>query len=113
MWSKQGLVVYWGTVGFSLRTKVGEKLQTVIEAYPEWAVSLVRQRDLEKLAVTEAAYTKYGELLASVPHAKELLSSGKKYIKHNWLTAENLATILQASTELIQGQGEQPPERDK
>jgi len=101
IWQEKGLVVYWGVTGFSLRVNVGGKLQTVLDAYPTWAISLVRATDAERLGVSESAYKRYTESVSSVPNAIGLLSAGKKYIKHNSLTADNLMALLQATTELV------------
>ncbi len=101
IWQEKGLVVYWGVTGFSLRVNVGGKLQTVLDAYPTWAVSLVRSIDAKRLGVSESAYKRYVESISSVPNAIGLLSAGKKYIKHNSLTTENLMALLQATTELV------------
>ena len=96
-----GLVIYWGVTGFSLRVSVSGKLQTVLDAYPEWAVSLVREVDADRFGISKEIYREYLDKIGSVPSAVGLLSAGKKYIKHKDLTSENLMTILQATTEFI------------
>ena len=101
IWQEMGLVVYWGITGFSLRVSVSGKLQTVLDAYPEWAVSLVREADADRLGVSKEIYRNYLDKIGTVPTAVGLLSAGKKYIKHEGLTSENLMTILQATTEFI------------
>jgi uncharacterized protein YlzI (FlbEa/FlbD family) len=100
-WQEMGLVIYWGVTGFSLRVSVSGKLQTVLDAYPEWAVSLVREGDADRFGVSKEIYREYLDKIGSVPSAVGLLSAGKKYIKHKDLTSENLMTILQATTEFI------------
>lgn len=100
IWREKRLVVYWGVTGFSLRVNVGGKLQTILDAYPDWAVSLVRDADAERLGASESAYKTYTESISSVPSAIGLISAGKKYIKHNSLTAESLMVLLKATTEL-------------
>lgn len=72
VWRDKKLVVYWGVVGFSLRISVAGKLQTVIDAYPEWAIALVRKTDKNRLSISEADYKKYTEKLSSVPNALEV-----------------------------------------
>jgi len=101
VWRDKQLVIYWGVVGFSLRASVAGKLQTVIDAYPEWAVSVVRKKDKERLGLIGPEYAKYSEALSIVPSAHEVLLAEKKYIKHETLTAENLRTIFQATDELV------------
>jgi hypothetical protein len=101
-WHEMGLVIYWGVTGFSLRVNVTGRLQTVIEAYPEWAVSLVRETDADRLGVSKEAYRKeYLDKIGDVSTAIGLLSAGKKFIKHTDLTSEGLMTIFQATTEFI------------
>jgi len=94
------MVVYWGVAGFSLRLRVNGKLQTLLDAYPEWAVSLVREADAKRIGIPEDAYRKYIETIGALPEAISLLGSGKKYIKHDALTADTLMLLLSATTEL-------------
>jgi hypothetical protein len=101
IWHEMGLVIYWGVKGFSLRISLEGKLQTILEAYPEWSVSLVREVDLDRLKISKEMYLGYLEKIKVVPIAKSHLSAGKKYIKHEGLTSENLIIILQATTDLI------------
>ena len=101
IWRDKGLIVYWGVTGFSLRVSVAGKLQTVLDAYPEWAISIVRKTDTNRSGISEADYKKYTETISSVPNALEVLATGKKYIKHEALTSENLRMILQATDELV------------
>jgi hypothetical protein len=98
IWSKKPLYIYWGTTGFSLRLKIRDKLETVIEAYPEWAVSLIRRSDAERLSATNENYQKYFQTINSVPNAINILTADKKYIKYDNLTAEHLNTLLDATT---------------
>lgn len=100
VWGDKRLVVYWGVTGFSLRVRVAGKLQTIIDAYPEWAIAVVRKTVKDRLGLSDADYEKYSESLSSVPNALEVLLAGKMYVKHESLTAENLMTILQATDEI-------------
>jgi uncharacterized protein YlzI (FlbEa/FlbD family) len=100
VWPTKGMIIYWGTDGYSLRIRVKGKLETVLEAYPEWAVSLVRESDAKRLQVQDGSYRKYLEALNAVPEAVSILSSGKKYIKHDALTADTLMALLSAATKL-------------
>ncbi len=100
IWPTKGMVVYWGVTGFSLRLRVNGKPQTLLDAYPEWAVSLVRESDAKKIGIPEDAYRKYIETIGALPEAISLLGSGKKYIKHDALTADTLMLLLSATTEL-------------
>jgi hypothetical protein len=99
VWEKKNFTVQWGTVGFSLRVVVQGKLETILDAYPEWAVSLIRESDAERCGVSQEQYQAYLENISSVPKAVNLLSLGKKYITHDSITNEDLMTILKAATE--------------
>jgi len=98
VWPSKDMHVNWGTVGFSLRVSVKGKPQTILDAYPEWALSLIRERDAEKLGATGQQYQQYVSELSSVPNAINVLSAGKKYIMHESLTAQDLMVILDATT---------------
>ena len=100
VWGDKRVIIYWGVTGFSLRVRVAGKLQTIIDAYPEWAIAVVRKTVKDRLGLSDADYEKYSESLSSVPNALEVLLAGKMYVKHEFLTAENLMTILQATDEI-------------
>ncbi|GEM_PF-921204 len=102
VWNSKHIHIYWGTTGFSLRPCINEKLQTILEAYPEWAISLVRQQDADNLGVSQEDYTSYFESISPVQEAVNLLSSGKKFLKHEVLTSEDLNIILEATTMLVE-----------
>lgn len=109
-WDASELVLYWGTTGFSLRTEVEGKLQTVMEAYPNWAVALVRKKDKERLGLSENDYDAYVTAVSTVPHAKTTLREGKKYLKHEELEAHQLMTVLKATDELASACTSQAPD---
>ena len=100
-WRERGWV-RWGDTGFTLRVHGAHGLQTALEVFPEWAVSLIRQADARDLGVGESDYSKYIEAVSSVPHAVDLLSAGERYIKHDLLTPDRLTVILTATTELAE-----------
>jgi hypothetical protein len=102
-WVTKKFHIYWGTVGFSLRVNVGGKLQTIIDAYPEWALSLIRESDAEKCGASVQQYQKYVEDISNVSRAVNLLRTGKKYILNDSITAEDLMTILNATTKFAEG----------
>jgi hypothetical protein len=100
-WQERDVLIYWGVEGFSLRVRVDGNLQTIIDAYPEWAVAIVRDNDKERLRLSEPAYEKYKASVRPVDKAAEVLRAGKKYVKHEFLTAEDLMILLQAVDELV------------
>jgi hypothetical protein len=99
-WETKKFYIYWGTVGFSLRVSIDGKLQTVIDAYPEWAVSLIRESDAEKCGASPHVYQEYVRDISSVPKAVNIIGSGKKYMLNDSMTAEDLRIILNATTKL-------------
>ena len=78
------------------------KLQTVVDAYPEWAVSLIREVEAEKCAASPELYQKYLSDIDSVPKAVSLLSLGKKYILNDSITGEDLTILLKAATDFAE-----------
>ena len=101
-WETKKFYIYWGTVGFSLRVTVQGKLQTVVDAYPEWAVSLIREVEAEKCAASPELYQKYLGDIDSVPKAVSLLSLGKKYVLNDSITGEDLMILLKAATDFAE-----------
>ena len=100
VWNKKNFIIYWGVTGFSLRVKVKGKLQTILDAYPNWAVSLIRKSDAEKLQVSQEDYQNYLDGLSNIPQAFNLVKYDKKYIKHDLLTPDDLMVILQTTDKL-------------
>jgi hypothetical protein len=100
-WQDKDVVIYWGVEGFSLRVSIDGKLRTVTRAYPEWAVALVRKIEKDQLKISDADYDEYKETISNVDKASEVLLMGKKYAKHEFLTAEDLMIILQATDKLV------------
>ncbi|GAI03575.1 unnamed protein product, partial [marine sediment metagenome] len=90
---------YWGTGGFSYRVRINEKFETILEAYPEWAISLIRESDAERCRASEEQYQRYLSSINTIPVAANILGSGKKYIKHDSITSEDLSIILKASND--------------
>jgi uncharacterized protein YlzI (FlbEa/FlbD family) len=102
MWTSKRMYIYWGTVGFSVKVPIEGKYQTVFDAYPEWAVSLIRELDAEKVGATAIQYQAYYDQLTAVPDALSTLAAGKKYILHENITAEDLMIIFKAATEFVE-----------
>jgi len=96
---KKNALVYWGTGGFSYRVRIKEKFETILEAYPEWAISLIRESDAERCRASGEQYQRYLSGINTIPVAANILRSGKKYIKHDSITSEDLSIILKASND--------------
>jgi len=100
-WQERNVVIYWGVEGFSLRVNVKGKLQTVIDAYPDWAVAIVRKKEKELLHLSDEEYERYKEAIGVVDKASEILIAGKRYVKHEFITGEDLMILLQAVDKLL------------
>lgn len=83
------------------RVSVKCKLEADIDDYHEWAVAIVRKQDRDGLGVSEQEYKEYTQSVSAIDKASEILITGKKYVKHEFLTAEDLMTILKATDELV------------
>ncbi len=102
IWQDKELFIYWGVAGFSLRVPVQGRLQTVLDAYPEWAVSLIRRSDAERCKASQEQYQQYFEKIGEVSEAPNLLAGGKKYILLKSLTPEDLMRILKSTSEFAE-----------
>lgn len=101
-WLSKGFIVCWGVAGFSLRVQLGAKRQTMLDAYPEWAASVVRRVDAERIGIPPELYQEYLEAIRSVPGASGVLASGKRYIKPQAITPDGLDIVLKATTKLAE-----------
>jgi hypothetical protein len=104
IWRKtKNALVYWGTSGFSYRVRIKGKLETILEAYPEWAISLIREIDAERCKASQEQYQEYLNNINDIPVAANILGSGRKYVKHDSVTAEDLQKILKAGHDFSEG----------
>lgn len=101
-WLAGPYLVYWGTAGFSLRLLKGETHITVFDAYPSF-ISTFKKEWLKHWGNPEHLYRKYREKVDQVPAAISVISSGRRYIRPNSLSAEELEIILNATDEIVDG----------
>ncbi len=103
-WAKErDAIIYWGITGFSFRIRINETVKTVLDAYPNWAVSLLREKDVEFLEAPRELYQKYLDAVNAIPAASQVLASDKKYVKHDSITADDLRTILESTNNFAKG----------
>jgi len=100
-WQERDVVIYWGVEGFSLRVNVEGRLQTVIDAYPEWAVAIVRKKEKDLIKIPDEVYEEYKESIAVIDKASEILVTEKRYVKHEFLSGEDLMILLQSLDKLL------------
>jgi hypothetical protein len=98
----KGLIINWGVVGFSLRIFLGTKVQTLLDAYPDGTISVVRQADADKIGILRELYQEYLETMRTVPEASAVLAADKRYIKPQAITPEGLDLLLVATTRLAE-----------
>ena len=99
---KKNALIYWGTGGFSFRVRIKGKFETILEAYPEWALSLIREIDADRCKASQEQYQQYLSSINEIPVAADILGSGKKYIKHDSITSEDLSIILKACNDFAE-----------
>lgn len=99
-WLQGPFLVYWGTVGFSLRatTKQG-KYKTIIDAYPE-QISIFKKDWLKDWGNPVELYKKYREKVDKVSAVLQVISSGRRYVPYSNMKVEDLVAMLEATDEL-------------
>lgn len=97
-WMKSDLVVYWGTVGFSLRVYHLGRLTTIFEAYPDRA-SIYQDKTFEKNSLPKESHQAYKEKLMRSPISGNVFVSGRKYLKYDEMSADEVALLLKATDE--------------
>ena len=99
-WNKEKYAyVYWGTGGFTYRIQIQGKPITIVEAYPEWSVSAIREIDAKNCNATEKQYQKYLNRINNISAAMNKLSLGQKFVYHNTITSEDLMIMFSAASE--------------
>lgn len=99
-WNKEKYAyVYWGTGGFTYRIQIQGKPITIVEAYPEWSVSVIREIDAKNCNATEKQYQKYLNRINNISAAMNKLSLGQKFVYHNTITSEDLMIMFSAASE--------------
>ena len=101
-WQSKGFVVYWGVSGFSLRVHRGTRLRTVVEAYPDWAASVIRQKDAETVGVPAGTYRKYLEAVRALPGVAPFVASGRKYVGPEAISADELDVLFSETSKLAE-----------
>ncbi len=101
-WLSKGFVVYWGVVGFSVRVYIDAKLQTILDAYPDLAASIIRQKDADTMGISGEAYQEYLETARAIPGASAVLASGRKYIRSEAITGDELDALFFGTTKLAE-----------
>ncbi|MDP6380671.1 MAG: hypothetical protein QF662_04925 [Phycisphaerae bacterium] len=96
-WQEKGFAFSYGTVGMGLRVFVNGKFRSVGEIYPT-DIGLIRRKDLEIWGVPPEKYQAFSNAIGEVPAASGVISSGRKYLKLESLTAEGFGVILNATT---------------
>ncbi|MDP2859174.1 MAG: hypothetical protein Q8P50_14515 [Bacillota bacterium] len=92
-------LVYWGSSGFSLRLLAGARYQTVFDAYPGY-VSVFKREWMDRWNAQAEAFQRYRDRVSGIGAFVAILSTGKRYVRHEDLTPEELQTALAATSEL-------------
>jgi len=97
-WTDSDMEVYWGTVGFSLRVYWKTKRETIFDAYPTYA-SIFQDKRVEKMALPKEAHQQYKERLMQSPTISQKFIEGKRYIKYDEMSDEDVILLLQCSND--------------
>jgi hypothetical protein len=100
-WSKIGSFNF-GTVGFTWRICLRDDNVTVMECYPKYGISLIRQRDFDKWSKDQMLFQQYLQSLEASPVALNRIRAGNQYLKHDKLTTNDLRIILSAGLKLAE-----------
>jgi len=92
------MVVFWGTVGFSLRIYRHKKLTTILDAYPD-SVSIYQEKRVEKDKLPKDAHQVYKEKLMRSPIFGNSFISNRRYLKYNEISDDEVALLLKATDE--------------
>jgi len=99
-WMKEGYTVYWGTVGFSLRTNWNVKKTTFFYAFPAYA-SCLNVKKAQDLGLPEGPYGKYHAALMASPAISSIIASGKTDIYYEDMSDADIQLLLSSTDTLV------------
>ena len=100
-WLKQGYIVFWGVSGFSVRFVREGRKYTILDCYPEWASSVIRKVDAERLTIPPDIYQSYVDRVRAIPSASAILAGGKRYIRMGEINPDELEALFNASISTV------------
>ncbi|MCB2205030.1 hypothetical protein KQI65_09800 [bacterium] len=100
-WEGIGWSMNWGVKGFSLRIKIGEDTQSVMYAFPDWAISIIREDDMDLYGMGIERFQSYREKISHISAANRILENRKRYVNLEDVSGESLDTLFQAMTDLF------------
>jgi hypothetical protein len=100
-WMKTGYIVYWGTVGFSLRIIWNGKKTTIFEAYPTNA-RFFREDKARQLGFPDDVYSKYLGSLMESSSISGAIASGRTYLRIDNMSPDDVSLLLQSTDTLVQ-----------
>ena len=98
-WIKAGYTVYWGKVGFSLRIPWKGKKVTVFDAYPK-DVAIFQEKRIKQDDLTLNEYHEYRKTLMESPTIASAFAAGRRYIKYEQMSEEELRLLLDTTDKL-------------
>ena len=101
-WQGSGVSVDVGSAFLMAKVSIEGRLMAFVHAQPRKAVSLVRKKDVEQWNAPPEAYQRYLAGIESVPLALDALAAGKRWLKTDAMTAEDIDVIFAASTAMAE-----------
>lgn len=101
-WIKTGYTLFWGKVGFSLRIPWNGKPVTIFDAYPESA-SIFQDKRVKQHDLSLEQYREYRNSLMESPAIASAFATGKRYIRYDQMSEEDMKLLL-AATDLLANQ---------
>lgn len=100
-WMKAGYTIYWGKVGFSLRTPWKGQMLTVFDAYPSVLSIILTEKWAHRFKLPEEIYQGYRDELMKSPTLGSIVAAGRKYANYEDLSADDVALILQSTDRFV------------
>ena len=100
-WIKEGRIIFWGKVGFSLRILWKGKPTTVLDAYPDSA-SVFQDKRVKENGLPMEDYQQYRATLMTSATLGNLLTTGKRYIAFDAISEAEVRLLLENTDRLVQ-----------
>jgi hypothetical protein len=99
-WIAEGIHIYWGLVGCSVRLFWKGKRKSILDIYPDY-IALYSEKMAKKQDFPIEPYYPYREEIFRVPKARSLALEGKRYLNYKDISIEEFKVIVDATDKLV------------
>lgn len=98
--NNQDLLIYWGSIGISVKRQIDDKWTTILDIYPTY-ISMIIQSMADVCKIPTAIYEEYLEKIFIIDRLKSAYSQKKRYIYFNLMCTDDINMLMDSTGDLI------------